>query len=173
MYITWGSFILLRPKHEIKLPTQSAEKTDLYGEINIRNLGGIVSQKSEGPRQSDFSGDLHDANAPLKKNQQGGSFMDKEIIHILVAKFSIFAKMTTYINVTRSRTPSFCQVNLLYLRQFWSVDDKQWRVGVAISRGVRFWPPGRRQGQLQKISMCKLMSNSLCLASKNSNRIKT
>ena len=62
-----GSFVLLRQKHEIKLPTQSAEKTDLYGEINIRNLGGIVSQKSEGPRQSDFSGDLHDANASPEK----------------------------------------------------------------------------------------------------------
>ena len=44
----------------------------------------------------------------------------------------------------------FCQVKRRWLRQFWSVDDKWWRVGIVTARGVCFEPSSRVHRQLQK-----------------------
>ena len=95
MYCARGSFHVLRPKHTIKLVTQSAEKWILYGEMGIQNYSRIVSQKREGLRRLDFFTQCVRYHIPwVKRFHQEISLRGEETIYILLENFSIFAKMT-------------------------------------------------------------------------------
>ena len=52
--------------------------------------------------------------------------------------------------MTIIRHPLLIFVKLQYLCQFWVVEDKRWRVGIVLPRGVRFLPSGKGQEQLQE-----------------------
>ena len=50
-----SSYIIVETQMSlVKLLTQNSRKLDVYEEMIIQNLKRIVSQKQEGPRQSDY-----------------------------------------------------------------------------------------------------------------------
>ena len=67
LYDAQYSFVLLRPKIEVKLSTQSADKWICMGKWPVPNGGILFLRLQKGPRRSDFSGASFATNAIPEK----------------------------------------------------------------------------------------------------------
>ena len=88
LYDTWFSVVLVRPKHKVKLPTQSADKWICMGKWAFKILADFFSFKNE--KASDdwtFLPSAYTATVPEKRLHQESFSRGKETFHILLAIF--------------------------------------------------------------------------------------
>ena len=102
------SIVLLRPKNEVKLSTQSAEKSICMGKRDVPNWGNLFLGLPKGPRRLDFSRESVRFQCPpwknLSTNGRGGE--DEKIIKTRIER-SNFCRFSQIFADFRPFGPSF------------------------------------------------------------------
>ena len=92
LYGAKGSVVHLRSKNMVKLLPQSAEKRTCMGKLAFEKLAEMFLKNKKTLDVQIFQGLGLLPMRYLKKIQQESSARNKETIHILESKFSVFAK---------------------------------------------------------------------------------
>ena len=145
MYGVRGSFVLLRPKKKVKLPTQSAENQICMGTwaLEILEMYSLENKKAQDYRT--FSPSEPATELLGYKTNSTRNLLERQK-NILSQKFSILSKMT----IIHPRTLSFwlCRSSLAPpILVCWRQTMACWNCD---TKGVFFWSSSRRQGGLHK-----------------------
>ena len=89
LYDTWFSVVLVRPKHKVKLPTQSADKWICMGKWAFEILADFFSQKQEGLRRLDFFTQCVHCHSPGKKTSPRKLFKGQRNISYTARDFQV------------------------------------------------------------------------------------
>ena len=132
LYDAWYSFVLLRPIHEVKRLTQSADKQICIGKWPVPCGAILFLRLQKCTRRSDFSGGPFSTNAIPEKNSTngrgGGDKKEKTRIkrsifcQFLVDFWPIFLFWALLLKIQSAITPS--------LHGFWSI------AGAVFAKGV-------------------------------------